>query len=270
MEGMSLTDSKHIKPKAVSALSTGELEGKTALVTGGGGVIGPAYARALAEAGAAVALVDIDAGKAQRAAKKLCDDGFKVQGWQADVGVKADIEAAVSDAQNVLGGIDILINNAGYATTMDFEDISEAEFDKVLNANLKGAFFVSQVCVPHMKEKGWGRIVNLTSTVSKIGPGDLPHYVATKTGVIGLTRSLARALGKHGITVNALAPGMVATEPIIALYPESALDNHAARRSIKRWEYAEDLVGPLTYYCSKHADFVTGQTMLVDGGQQFD
>ena len=88
-----MTDSKHIKPKAVSALSPGELEGKTALVTGGGGVIGPAYARALAEAGAAVALVDIDAGKAQRAAKKLCDDGFRVQGWQADVGVKADIES---------------------------------------------------------------------------------------------------------------------------------------------------------------------------------
>lgn len=265
-----MTDAMHEKPKAVSALSPGELAGKTALITGGGGVIAMAYARALAGAGAAVSLVDIDLNKAQRAADTLKAEGFSCRGWQADVGVKTEVVSAVKGTEKAFGGVDVLINNAGYATTMDFEDITEAEFDKVLNANLKGAFLVSQVCVPHMKQQGWGRIVNLTSTVSKIGPGDLPHYVATKTGVIGLTRSLARALGKFGITVNALGPGMVATEPIIGLYPESALNNHAQRRSIKRWEFEEDLVGPLTYYCSKHADFVTGQTMLVDGGQQFD
>ena len=269
-EGTSLTDSAQTKPKAVSALAPGELDGKTAMVTGGGGGIGPAYARALALAGARIALVDIDLEKATQRTDELKSEGYSVKSWQADVGVKAEVVKAVTEATKAFGGIDILVNNAGYATTMEFEDISEREFDKVLNANLKGAFLVSQACVPHMKDEGWGRIINLTSTVSKIGPGDLPHYVATKTGVIGLTRSLARALGKFGITVNALGPGMVATDPIINLYPKSALDNHAQRRAIKRWQFEEDLVGPLTYYCSRHADFVTGQTMLVDGGQQFD
>jgi NAD(P)-dependent dehydrogenase (short-subunit alcohol dehydrogenase family) len=265
-----LTEDSIQRPKASSALLPGELDGKVALITGGGGVIGPAYARALAAAGAAIVLVDIFGDRAEEEAAKLQEAGYAAISAQADVGSKADVTRVVAQAEKDVGGIDILINNSGYATTMAFEDISEEEFDKVLNANLKGAFFMSQACAPHMKNKGWGRIVNLTSTVSKIGPGDLPHYVATKTGVIGLTRSLARALGKHGITVNALGPGMVATRPIIALYPTSALDNHAARRAIKRWQFEEDLIGPLTYYISRHADFVTGQTMLVDGGQQFD
>ncbi len=265
-----MTDSAARRPEAVSALDPGELNGKVALITGGGGVIGPAYARALAEAGAAIVLVDIFGDRAEAEAIKLADAGHKAMSAGADVGHRAEAQRVVKDAEKKLGGIDILINNAGYATTMAFEDISEEEFDKVLNANLKGAFFMSQACTPHMKSKGWGRIVNLTSTVSKIGPGDLPHYVATKTGVIGLTRSLARALGRDGITVNALGPGMVATRPIIELYPQSALDNHAARRAIKRWQFEEDLIGPLTYFISRHADFVTGQTMLVDGGQQFD
>jgi NAD(P)-dependent dehydrogenase (short-subunit alcohol dehydrogenase family) len=124
--------------------------------------------------------------------------------------------------------------------------------------------------VPSMKSRGYGKIVNLTSIVSKLGPGDLVHYVATKTGVIGLTRALARALGSHNITVNALAPGMVATKPILALYPQAVLDGSAAQRSIKRWQYAEDLVGTLTFLCSADSDFMTGQTIMVDGGQVFD
>ena len=164
-----MIDSAQQKPKAVSALTPGVLDGKTAMVTGGG-VIGPAYARALAQAGAKIALVDIDSEKTEQRTDELKSEGYTVEGWQADVGVKTEVVKAVTEASKAFGGIDILINNAGYATTMDFEDISEEEFDKVLNASLRGAFLVSQACVPYMKDKGWGRIINLTATVSKIGP----------------------------------------------------------------------------------------------------
>ena len=140
----------------------------------------------------------------------------------------------------------------------------------MLGANLRGAFFMSQAVAPAMKSRGWGKIVNLTSIVSKLGPGNLVHYVAAKSGVIGLTRAMARALGPHNITVNALAPGMVATEPILNLYPAAVLDASAVQRAVKRWQYAEDLVGTLTFLCSPDSDFMTGQTIMVDGGQVFD
>ena len=267
---MSLTDSTQERPSAKSALAPNALDGKVAIITGGGGDIARHYARALADAGAAIGLIDLDEEKVADAEKALTQDGKKALGVVANVGRKAEVEGAVSKIVTAFGGVDILVNNAGYAMTIPFEDISEDEFDKVLDANLKGAFLTAQVVAPLMRKRGWGKIVNLTSTVSKLGPGNLVHYVATKTGVIGFTRALARALGPDNITVNALAPGMVATDPIIALYPQSALDNHAKGRSIPRWEFAEDLVGTLTFLCSEESDFMTGQTIMVDGGQVFD
>ncbi len=265
-----MTDQYQAQPTASSVLASDALDGKVAIVTGGGGDIARHYSKALADAGAAIGLVDVNAETVADAERELTDAGKKALGTVANVGNKAEAEAAVSKIVEAFGGVDILINNAGYATTIDFEEIPEEEFDKVLDANLKGAFIMAQLSVPFMKERGWGKIVNLTSTVSRSGPGDLVHYVSTKSGIIGMTRALARALGPHNITVNALAPGLVATTPIIALYPQAALDNAAANRSIPRWEYAEDLVGTLTFLCSEGSDFVTGQTIVVDGGHVFD
>lgn len=265
-----MTEAKPFTPVAHSVLAHGDLAGKTAIITGGGGDIALFYARALGAAGANLALIDLDLGKAQQAAAILTGEGIAAIALAADVGRKAQVTAAVDAVITHFGGVDILINNAGYATTLDFETISEEEFDKVMNANLKGAFFMAQAVLPSMKARGWGRIVNLTSTVSKLGPANLVHYAASKSGVIGFTRALARALGPCNITVNALAPGMVATAPIIALYPKPVLDGQAARRSIKRWMYAEDLIGTLTFLCSKDSDFMTGQTIMADGGQVFD
>ncbi len=270
MEGISLTDDANQRPSATTTLDSNALEGKVAIITGGGGDIARHYARALADAGAAIGLIDLDAIKVADAEQALTSKGHRALGVVANVGRKSEVESAVKKIADAFGGIDILVNNAGYATTIPFEDISEYEFDKVLDANLKGAFIMTQVVVPIMRQRGWGKIVNLTSTVSKLGPGNLVHYVATKTGVIGLTRALARALGPDNITVNALAPGMVATDPIISLYPKAALDNHAANRAIPRWEFAEDLVGTLAFLCSEDSDFMTGQTIMVDGGQVFD
>lgn len=224
----------------------------------------------VAAKGGVIGLIDIKPDKVADAADVLTKAGHKALGLTADVGNKKQLQEAVDKIIDGFGGIDILVNNAGYATTIDFVDIPEEEFDKVLDANLKGAFLLSQLAVPSMKQRGGGKIVNLTSTVSKSGPGDLVHYVATKSGIIGMTRALARALGPFNINVNALAPGMVATEPIIALYPREILDRSAAGRSIQRWEYAEDLVGTLTFLCSPASDFMTGQTIFVDGGHVFD
>lgn len=268
--GISLTEHEETIPNASSALSAGELDGKVAVITGGGGDIARHYARAIAEAGAAIALIDIMPDKAADAAEALTNAGYDALGLTADVGNKKQLQGAVDRIIDGFGGIDILVNNAGYATTIDFVDIPEEEFDKVLDANLKGAFLLSQLAVPSMKQRGGGKIVNLTSTVSRTGPGDLVHYVAAKSGIIGMTRALARALGPFNITVNALAPGMVATEPITALYPTEVLDRSAAGRAIQRWEYAEDLVGTLTFLCSPASDFMTGQTIFVDGGHVFD
>ena len=265
-----MTESMRQKPVAHSVLEADTLAGKVAIITGGAGDIAQHYARALGAAGASIGLVDLDGAKATGAASALSDEGYRVEAVTANVGNKAQVEKAVAEIRATLGGIDILVNNAGYATTIDFEEISEEEFDRVLDANLKGAFLMAQAVVPSMKTRGWGKIVNLTSIVSKLGPANLVHYVATKTGVIGLTRALARALGPHNITVNALAPGMVATKPILDLYPEEILDFAAAARSIKRWQYAEDLVGTLSFLCSPDSDFMTGQTIMADGGQVFD
>jgi len=265
-----LTDYQKGRPDAASALQPRELEGKVAIITGGGGDIAQFYAKALCQAGAAVALVDINKQAAEAASAKLQESQFRVIGLGADVGNKAQVTACIEDAVARFGGLDILINNAGYATVTPFEDISEMEFDRVIDANLKGAFLMAQAATPHLKKRGRGKIVNLTSTVSRLGPGNLVHYVAAKTGVIGLTRALARALGPHNITVNAVAPGMVATAPIIAQYPKVVLDDQASRRSVPRWMYPEDLVGTLTYLCSSASDFMTGQTVMVDGGQVFD
>lgn len=258
------------RPKAHSVLDPHALKDKVAVITGGAGDIAGYFAKALAEAGASIALIDMNARKVVEAAQTLSDQGHQSIGLAANVGKREEIERAVSEIIERWGGIDILVNNAGYATTFEFQSIPEEEFDQVVNANLKGAFLMAQLVAPSMISRGGGKIVNLTSIVSKLGPDNLVHYVSAKTGVVGLTRALASALGPHNITVNGLAPGMVATAPIIKQYPEAVLNGSAMRRSIPRWEYAEDLVGTLTFLCSPGSDFMTGQTIMVDGGQVFD
>ncbi len=247
----------------------GKLDGKVAIVTGGGGNLGPFYARALGEEGASVVLADIVLEKAEAARADLASQGIDAIAVETDVGVQNSAKAAVATALNRFGRIDVLINNAGYAEPMDWEEISEAEWDKVMGANIKGCFMMAQAATPAMKSQGWGKIVNLTSAVFHLGPANLVHYVAAKSAVIGFTRSLANALGPNNITVNAVAPGLIATEPTIAIYPESYFDLHASRRALKRWGYPDDLVGTMMFLCTPDSDFMTGQTIVVDGGQVF-
>ncbi len=246
----------------------GRLDGKTAIVTGAGRGLGAAYARALAIEGAAVTVADIIDTRAT--VEAITAAGGRAIGVSCDVTEPAQIAAMVEATIEAFGGIDILINNAARVVDFDhgsFLDIDEAEWDSVMRVNTRGAFSCVKAVAPIMRRAGHGKIVNISSgTVFKGTPWML-HYVSSKGAVVAFTRALARELGDDGICVNALAPGLTMSEAIEA--SDQFTDNKAANlaaRAIKRDEQPEDLIGAMLFLCSSDSDFVTGQTLVVDGG----
>jgi NAD(P)-dependent dehydrogenase (short-subunit alcohol dehydrogenase family) len=248
----------------------GPLTGRVALVTGGGKGIGAHYVRALAESGAKVAAADIDQAAAEATAARLSSEGAEVLGLPIDVTDEASVERAVAGAVERFGRLDVLVNNAAlYSVLMPkrkfWEETADA-WDKVLAVNLKGSFLCAKAAFPHLRESGHGRIINISSgTVFSGSPGFL-HYVTSKGGVVAFTRALARDCGEFGITVNAIAPGLTASETALAAYPEGEIAARANSRAIKRTEVPEDLVGAVCFLASDAAAFITGQTLVVDGG----
>ena len=244
----------------------GPLAGKVAIVTGAGGGIGRAYSRGLAEAGAAVVLADINEEAAAGAAAAIADDGHAVLAVRADVTDSASVTAMAKSAAEAFGSVDILVNNAalmaevmtgGQLTTIPLE-----MWRRTLDVNLTGPFLCVRAVVPYMKEKGYGKIINQSSGGAWLGGA---HYGLTKLGIVSMTLSLARELGKSGIRVNAIAPGWVNTEAGLATTsPET---REAIGRSIPfPFGEPEDLVGGLVYLASPASDWVTGQTLNIDGG----
>ncbi len=249
----------------------GSLRGRVALVTGGGKGIGAHYVQALAGYGAKVAAADIDQAAAESTAARLTSEGgAEVIGLPIDVADEASVQRAVDQTVQRFGRLDILVNNAAlYSVLMPkrkfWEETAEA-WDKVLAVNLKGSFLCAKAAFPHLKESGHGRIINIASgTVFSGSPGFL-HYVTSKGGVVAFTRALARDCGEFGITVNAIAPGLTASETALATYPEGEIAARASSRAIKRTEVPEDLVGAVCFLASDAAAFITGQTLVVDGG----
>jgi NAD(P)-dependent dehydrogenase (short-subunit alcohol dehydrogenase family) len=168
------------------------------------------------------------------------------------------------------GRLDVLVNNAAlYAALMPkrpFEELEPADWDRVLAVNVKGLFLCARAALPHLRASGQGRIINISSgTVFSGSPGFL-HYVTSKGAVVAFTRALAREVGRHGITVNAIAPGLTASETALAAYPPGEMEERAASRAIKRVQVPEDLVGAVVFLASDAAAFITGQTLVVDGG----
>jgi len=191
------------------------LKGRTAIVTGAGQGMGRAVARALAERGARVVANDVDAGKAERAARELHDRGAEALAIQADVTDAAAVRSMVERTIERFGGVQILVNNAGTLRPTKVIDIEEAEWDLVIEVNLKGTFLCSQAVLPAMQEARWGRIVNFSSTAGKnISTVGGAHYTAAKAGILGFTRHLAKEVAEHGITVNAVCPGLIDTEMV--------------------------------------------------------
>jgi NAD(P)-dependent dehydrogenase (short-subunit alcohol dehydrogenase family) len=235
-----------------------KLKGRTAIVTGGATGIGKAIATRLAQDGASVVIADLQ--KSATAALSL----------QVDVSKESDVARMAAEAMKAFGRIDILVNNAAIFSTLElrpFETIPVDEFRKVMEVNIMGVWLCCRACAPHMRSGGYGRIINLASGAPLKGVPLFLHYISSKGAVIAMTRGLARELGKDGITVNSLAPGFTLSENV-AKVPAHVRQGEITRttRAIQRDEKPEDLVGTVSFLASDDAAFMTGQTLVVDGG----
>ena len=244
------------------------LGGKVAIVTGGARHIGAAYCRRLAAEGAGVVIADILDGEG--VVKEIAAAGGKSIALKVDVSREEDTERMVVEAVQAFGRIDILINNAAIFLSIQrhpFYEISAEEWDRVSAVNIKGPFLCAKAVFPQMKQQRSGKIINISSSTVFAGTPLFLHYVASKAALMGMTRSLAREVGEFGICVNAIAPGLVQHEGQNA--PKEFTEFQLKARSIKRLQTPEDLLGVLVYLASSDSDFVTGQTILVDGGSVF-
>ena len=247
---------------------SGRLEGKVAIVTGGSQGIGRAIARGMADEGARVVVADLE--RAGEAAAAL-PDGV---GVTADVSSEADVARMVAETMAAWGRIDVLVNNAGLYASLamrPFEEIPVEEWRRVMDVNVLSMFLCCRAVVPVMRSQGGGRIVNISSGTPFRGVPYLLHYVTSKGAIVAFTRALAKELGRDGILVNCVAPGFTMTEGVMA-HPEvieKLRDVSVAARTIQRDQVAEDVVGAAIFFSGPGSDFVTGQTMVIDGGQYF-
>ena len=249
---------------------TFSLAGRAAIVTGGNGGIGLGIAEGLARAGASVAIAARDSSKTDRAVKGLSELGTEVIGLDIDVADEASIANAVSAAAREFGRLDILVNNAGIAVRKQPQEYSAAEWDQVMDVNLKGTFLCAREAYPHMVEAGGGSIVNIGSMTSIFGMDWVSSYSASKGGVVQFTRSLAIAWAGDGIRVNAILPGWIRTELTSGYWtnPDNEDRFTLINRRIPagRWGEPEDLAGLAVFLSSDAAAYVTGAAIPVDGG----
>ena len=245
------------------------LKGKVAVVTGAGSGIGRALATRLAQDGASVVVADIR-GYDVAAAAIAGSTGARTLGLEVDVASEPQVERMAAETVRAFGRLDILVNNAAIFSTLElrpFEKIAAEEWRKVMEVNTLGVFLCCRACVPHMRRGGYGRIINLASGAPLKGVPLFLHYISSKGAVIAMTRGLARELGKDGITVNSLAPGFTLSEGVVQKEDHmKAGERTRATRAIQRDEKPEDLVGAVSFLASADAAFITGQTLVVDGG----
>jgi len=245
-------------------------DGKVAVVTGAGQGLGRAYAEALAAEGASVVIAEINEGNAKDVAEAIIGAGGTALAVRTDVTDPDSCAAMVQAAVDAFGTVDILVNNAAIydGLTMDaFEDLDMALWDRVMAVNVKGTWLATRAVAPLMKEKGYGKIVNISSTVAYIGPPLLLHYVASKGAVVAMTKALAKELGEYGIRVTGLAPGMTFTQATENLLPDPIMgDMFMEMQCLKEKMQPEHVVPALLFLCSSDSDFVVGQNWVVDGG----
>jgi len=245
---------------------------KVAVITGGANGIGQAIAQRLAQDGALVAIADI--APADETVKLVAQAGREAIACTCDVTSPEAVKGLADAVERRFGRCDILINCAGIFPQQAFDTMTFADWRRVLSINLDGTFLVTAAFVPGMKQRGWGRIVNMaSSTLGSVVTG-FAHYVASKGGIVGFTRALATELGPHGITVNAISPGLTRTPGTLARKPRAGLASMdeefaavATMQAIKRGEVPDDLVGTMAFLTSDDAAFITGQTLNVDGGR---
>ncbi len=245
------------------APSTNELDDKVALVTGGSRGIGLAVAHELARAGATVAVVSRNADGASAAARDLAGEGHR--GYGCDVGVTEVASASVSQVVDELGPVDILVNNAGITRDNIFIRMKEGEWDEVLTVNLKGAFNMTKAVARSMMKRRSGVILNVTSVVGLVGNAGQANYAASKAGLIGFTKSIAKELASRGVRCNAIAPGFISTD-MTATLPEEAVEALQEQIPLGYFGDPGDVAGLARFLAGPAGRYITGQVIAVDGG----
>jgi 3-oxoacyl-[acyl-carrier protein] reductase len=242
------------------------LKDKTAIVTGAARGLGRTFCTALAGEGAKIIALDI--AEPDETVRMIEASGGTAKGVRADITVEADCRKAAEETVAAFGSIDILVNNAAIIfgiVRKPFYEIDPEEWDRVMTVNVKGAWLCIRAVFPYMQRQGKGKIVNLSSETYFTGSHGFVHYVTSKAGVVGLTRSLSVELGPHNITVNALAPGFTDSESSRSIADVTKYDTSLT--PMGRLQQPDDLVGALIFLSSDDSDFMTGQTILVDGGR---
>jgi len=247
----------------------GKLDGRVAIITGAAQGIGAAYARRFAEEGAKIVIADIlDSTNVVNTIKQSGGDAI---GLLVDVSDKSQVEGMVNTAVETYGKVDVLVPNAALFANIErrsFLEIDVDEWDELMAVNVRGVFLCCQAVVPEMKKQGYGKIVNIASSTVQMGVPWMLHYVSSKGAVDAMTRALARELGDDGIRVNTIAPGLTMSEQVEARREDlqANVDMSLNARAFKRDELPDDLVGTAVFLASADSDFMTGQTIVVDGG----
>jgi 3-oxoacyl-[acyl-carrier protein] reductase len=252
------------------------LDGRVAIVTGGARGIGRAYAERFLREGASVQIADVDDAGAETSRRELAELG-DVDATRCDVSDVESVEACVAATKARFGRIDILVNNAALYGDWDMADQTYEYLRRVFDVNLHGVWLMTRAVAPHMVEQGYGRIVNQASAAAYNYRGQPPaggfeglgafNYQQTKWGVVGLTKFTAAQLGRWNITVNCIAPGVIATEATLKVVPEPILESLAEQQAVPGVLHADDLTGTAVFFASEEARFITGQVLVVDGGK---
>jgi 2-hydroxycyclohexanecarboxyl-CoA dehydrogenase len=247
---------------------------KVALVTGAAAGIGRAISHRLARDGVAIGVLDLKLADAQKVADEIIAKGGQAIGLEANIADRKQVQAAVQTLRTQLGPVNILVNNAGITGFVPFLELTDAQWDKMMEINLKGTFIVTQVVIPDMLSQKWGRIVNISSSSAQSGAVTMAHYSASKGAMIALTKTLAREFGPQGLTCNTIPPRFV----MGTLMSEASFSKDDPSKAAHREKMAkegpvpregapEDIAGACAYLCSDEAGYVTGQIIGVNGGR---
>lgn len=252
--------------------TSNSVEGRVVIVTGGGTGIGRAYAKHFADHGAIPVIAEINGQAGSNVAREIAADGGKALAIQTDVSDEQSVADMIGQAIEEFGRIDVLVNNAAIfssITRTPFEKIDRDEWTKVLDVNVIGSWICAKLVVPHMEARSYGRIINISSSTVPVGLPLLMHYVTSKAAVQGMTRCMASELGERGITCNAILPGMTDSEVEYIGRTETSLSGVLQMQKVKRIEQTGDLVGTALFLASPASGFMTGQSIIVDGGMAY-